>query len=251
MKAPIYLSLIIGLLFIASCSKKDEDKQLTYFDPTTTKVKSVTYGSNNQTYSYTYNTSGLVESIQVSDGSRSTFNYDSVSVTQTNYNTAGAVISINRLELNSLGLAIHAALTDGGGTLLSTTEYTYDSNKHKTSELTYNANNTLSAKTEYAWYGGDDLLNYSIFDSTNTNSTYSYFQTYFDGPTSLGSVFTGQTYLGTDTKSLVRKSLRYSSLYGDYVQEFEYVLDGLQRVSQVKTFDRNGNLKNTDSYTYY
>ncbi|HLP52129.1 MAG TPA: hypothetical protein VK154_14670 [Chitinophagales bacterium] len=251
MKTPMYLALFVGLLLIASCSKKEEDKKLTYFDPSTTKLKSVTYGGNNQTHNYTYNASGLLESILVSDGSKTTYSYDSVSVTETSYTTGGNIATINYIELNDSGLAVNATVTDGGGTVTAHKFYTYDAGKHITTEENYTPANALTQRLEYAWYGSSNLLNFTIFDSTGTNGVFTFYQTFFDGPTSISNTCTGRAFMGISTYALIRKSVRYSALYGDNVETYDYVLDGLQRVSQKKTFDRNGVLKYTDTYTYY
>lgn len=250
MKSSICFVAFALLVFTSSCSKKKD----TPYDPSgalAAVVKSVTHSNTGATETYTYDGQGRIQLIQSSVGNKTSFEYVDTTVTQTKYDNAGVVISITHYLLDTLGLVTGAAVTDAGGTLLGYHTYTYDSEKHKTADIGYTTNYDANGKSEWLW-GGGNAYEYSLYDSAVTHKEYDGFYWFYDpAVTSVGNANTGQKFFGADSKYLMRREVGYVWGGGNVVHTCEYTFDSKQRITETKTFDYDGTLKNTDTYTYY
>jgi len=250
MKYSAYLFVAILILQFSSCSKKDETK----YDPSgalAARLKSITYGLTGETISYSYTGEGKIQLVQSSLGNKTTYEYINDSIRQTDYDKTGTLSTITTMVLDSLGLAISGTTTDANGNILGYQESSFDTEKHKTSELRYTATHDINGKSEWVW-GGGNMYQYSVYDSTVTYKAYDSYIWYYDpAVTSFGNANTGRQFLGTDSKYLVRKIVGYTWGQANNISTFEYLFDGSQRITQVKTYNYSGTLKSTDTYTYY
>lgn len=250
MKSSLYLVAFTLLVLASSCSKKKD----TPYDPSgalAAVVKSVTHSNTGATETYTYDGQGRIQLIQSTAGNKTTFEYADTTITQTRYDTTGAVVSITHYLLDTLGLVSSSAVTDAGATVVAYHSYTYDSDKHKTQDFGYTPSYDVNGKSEWQW-GGGNMYEFSLYDSAVTHKAYDGFYIYYDpAVTSFGYANTGQKFFGTDSKYLIRKELGYIWGGGNVVHTYEYTFDAKQRITETKTFDYNGTLKNTDTYTYY
>ncbi len=250
MKSSVYFLAATFIFFAYSCTKKKE----TPYDPSgalAAVVKTITRGSTGNTDTYTYDSQGRVQLIQNSNGNKTSFEYVDSSLTQTNFDGSGAVISVTHFILDTLGLVSNAVVTDAGGTVISYHNYSFDSEKEITAENKYNANLDPNGKSEWVWINGN-IYEYAIYDSAVTHKQYDSYYWYYDpAVTSIGNANTGQKFYGADPKFLVRKIVGTTWGGGNSISTFEYTFDSKQRITEARTYDYNGTLKSTDTYTYY
>ena len=129
--------------------------------------------------------------------------------------------------------------------------YSYDADKHKTSDDGYTAHFDLNGKSEWLW-GGGNVYEYAIYDSAVTHKDYDAFNWFYDpAVTSAGNSNTGQKFFGSDSKFLLRKVVGYIWGGGNVVYTYTYTFDSKERIIEAKTYDYLGTLKYTDTYTYY
>jgi YD repeat-containing protein len=235
------------IFLFSTCSKKKE----TNYNPSAALVKTVLHSQSGISESYAYDGNGQVTVIQSSTGSKTTFAYDSALITQTNYDLSGSVVSITYMALDTLGHVTGTEIRDAAGTVQGYHRFNFDAWGYERYEEMYTADHIIAGKFE--WYWGDgNIASFAIYDSTATDRIYDTYYWYYDPAiSSISTANKGQKYLGADSKYLVRKAIRHSYLYGDLIYTYEYSFDGEQRIIQARTYDHNGDLKNTDSYTYY
>ncbi len=248
MKLNSIIYVAIPLLFVSAC-KKEETKQV--FNPLTTRVKTISNNTAGTTETYTYDSENRVTLIQNSNGSKTEFDYNGDTLTQTNFDNTGAVLNMEVILLDSFGLASNSVTTDPAGNILSFHQYYFNSNQEKTDKNDYNNAYIQTGKYEWRWSDGN-LVQYSIYDSTVTTKVYDTYYWYYDpATTSVGNINKGQKFWGADSKYLMRKYIQNSYLYGNSLFTFEYTLDELQRLTSMKTYNYQGQLENTITYTYY
>lgn len=248
MKSNSILYVAFLLLFVSAC-KKEEPKQV--FNPLTTRVKTIANSAAGTTETYTYDAENRVTLIQNSNGIKTEFNYFGDTLTQTNFDNAGAIINIETILLDSFGLAGNSVTTDATGTILSFHQYYFNWEQQLTDKNDYNDAYVPTGKSEWRWNNGN-MIQSIIYDSTFTNKIYDTYYWYYDpASTSVGNINKGQKFWGADSKYLMRKYIQNSYLYGNTLFTFEYTLDDLQRLTSMKSYDYQGQLVNTISYTYY
>ncbi len=250
MKQSVYLLAVLLFFTISSCSKKKE----TPYDPSAALaavVKTVSHSNTGTTDTYTYDVQGRIQLLQNSTGSKISYEYVDSSLTQTNFDATGTVVSITHFVLDSFGLVSESVTTGAGGAVLAYHNYTFDWERQLTAQYNYTANHDVNGKSEWVW-GGGNLFEYAIYDSVIDHKAFDSYYWYYDPAiTSVGNANTGQKFWGTDSKYLMRKVIGSTWGAGNTVSTFEYTMDSQQRVTEAKTYDYNGTLKNTDSYTYY
>lgn len=249
MKTPLYLLAIALILSVSSCKKEKEA-----YDPSgalTAVVKSVTHSNTGTTDSYTYDAGGRIQLIQSSNGTKTVFEYADTTLTQTNYEKGEVVVSVTRFALDAQGLVSNSVVTDANGAVVSYHTYTFDDQKQMTAQNNYTANHEVNGKLEWVW-GGGNMWNYAVYDSAITHTLCNSYLWYYDpATTSVGNANTGKKFFGADSKYLTRKIVGYVWGAANTLSTFEYTLDSEQRLAEIRTYDYNGILKNTDSYTYY
>ena len=250
MKPSAYLLAIVFLVSFTSCAKKKD----TPYNPSgalAAVVKTVTHSNTGTTDTYTYNGSAQIQLIQNSSGNKTAFEYNGNAITQTVYDITGGVVSISHLVTDTFGLVISSVVNDAVGAVLANHTYTYDTDKHKTFDNIYTANNDVNGKLELIW-GGGNLFEYAVYDSAISHKQYNAYNWYYDpAVTSFGNNNTGQKFWGADSKFLLRRVVGNIWGGGNTIATYEYTFDAQQKITEAKTFDFAGNLKNTDSYTYY
>lgn len=251
MKPLCYLLSIIFIGFAASCNKKEEAKP---YDPAAAyaaKVRSVTSSTTAETITYTYNTDGRIQAQQSSNSSKITFEYNGNTAVETTYDKTGAVAQIKTLTLDSLGLQQSATITDAAARVLGYEEYTFDSDKHITAQTSYTASHAPNGKIEWTWSNGN-LIEYAVYDSAVNHKTYDVFYWYYDpAVTSFGNTNTGKSFLGADSKYLLRRQVGYVYGGANVVYSYEYSSDDQKRITERRSYSYTGTLKSTDTYSYY
>ncbi len=250
MEKSIYGVVVVLILSASSCSKEKKPG----YDSTgalAAVVKSVTHSNTGTTVNYVYDTNGRIQLIQSSNGVKTTFEYADSLLTQTELDKTGNIVSVAFLTLDSRGLVSNSVVKDANGAVVSNHTYVFDDQKQLTAVYNYTPNNDVNGKTEWIW-GSGNMYNYSIYDSAITHKAFdSYLWYYEPAITSVGNANTGRKFLGADSKYLIRKTIGYTWGAANVVSTFDYAFDSQHRVIETKTYDHNGLLKNTDSYTYY
>ena len=251
-KPSICLFAFALLLVASSCKKKDETPP---YDPTAALaavVKTISHTNTGTTETYTYTGDGKIQLIQSNAGNKTSFEYpDTATIIQTIFDNSGSIVSITNYVLEPFGFVSGSTVTNAGGNVLSTHRYYYDADKHIIVDNGSTANNDVYGKKEWSW-GGGNLYAYAIYDSAVTRKDYDSYLWYYDpAVTSVGNANTGQKFFGADSKYLVRRIVGYTWGGGNNVYTYEYTFDSQQRITEARTYDYDGSLKNTDSYTYY
>lgn len=251
MKPSLYLFSVTFICFAFSCNKKEETKPYNPEGAYAAKLKSVTNSQTAETITYSYLADGKIQLQQNSTGSKTTFEYNANNVIETEYDKTGALIKIKTITLDSLGLQQTAVVTDANANVLGFEEYTFDSEKHKTSELHYTAAHAPNGKIEWVWSNGNNI-EYAVYDSAVDHKTYDVFYWYYDpAVTSFGNTNTGKNFLGADSKYLLRKQVGYVYGGANVVYSYEYTSDDQQRITERRTYSYTGTLKATETFSYY
>lgn len=244
-----FFAMLLTILFISGCKK--ENTSIPVFDSATTRIKTASNSLTGITETYTYDADGRVVQIQLSDGRKTTYTYMGDTIIETHFNMAGTIETSEQMLLDSFGLVTNSVTFDSTQSIVAFHQYTFDSEGQKTQQTNYNASYVQNGQINFHWNGGN-MYQTEIFDSTGTNRLYDTYIWYYDpAGTSIGNINKGQKFWGADSKYLKRKIIQYSYLYGNSLYTYEYTLDNLQRISTIKTFDYQGQLKNTETYTYY
>jgi hypothetical protein len=218
------LVMLFSFVMINGCKKDDNNTTPDNTDSTKTpKIKTLTYvlsNGNDVTETYVYDEQGRIIT--------KTFSGSSSNVISYSYNTNSIIMYNDRdktthtFELNSNGYATSEKITDAQNNVLSSDNYTYDSDGHLTTD----------GEFTYTWSGGN------LVSKTNSNGSRKY--TYFSDKTNtIGNQNRGISFLGVDSKNLIS-----SNIYNDDItntQNYSYEYDSLNRVTKL----------NSNTYTYY
>lgn len=238
-----YLVVLSTLaLLIAACNK---NTGLVY---TGDKVATKNDCINGITYTYTYNSDGLVASIAESTGDKTLYSYIGDTVLIQIYNSANILTSGYTYWLNSKDLADTAK----GMLLDQNHSYSYS----------YNSDYRLLQMKSYAYGNLKTIDNYNIVSKNisyvehinidNNTRIIDRYDYYPSNGNTLGNQSMGQSFLGVQTANLIRTNSKVDN-NGDTtdVITYRYHFDGSSRADTVATYNRAGQRIDSVIYTYY
>jgi hypothetical protein len=278
MKSKLLLfASLVGLVMVSSCKK---DKTETPF----AKIQSVTNydyeGGLQSNVTYVYDDQGRISNESNSDGSYSTYQYASTSVTKTSYSRYVAMTEKVIYTLNSAGQAISSVdsiYSTGSSTITKTAQkyfYTYDgagflvkttySPSDGTSTNVVTTTNTITASNIATVVYG-----YSYTSTTSASNNVSFsdttvYQFLSDKANTIGPVNFGKNFLGSQNANLPVSGVE-TSVYNSevtisqktsqsYKYTYEYNDNGfVSKVTTVYTYNLGTSVYNSSrvsTYTY-
>jgi YD repeat-containing protein len=238
----IYMMLAMVVLF-ASCKKKTES---TTFPPASAAVlNSVSQMPSGITTHYTYDAQGRLETVRNSDGTGTNITYSGDTVSEAMINDSGYVFAIRSAILNTSGIATTSVLRDTLGSILSHSQYLYDTANFMTDEKTFDISNNLISERTWG-VSENNVYYYTVSDSIDEQIGYSYS---YEKESTTGNYNMGYKFYGRSSTN-IEKTRTKTGTTGSARYTFQYTFDGSNRVSTKAAYNHLNELVYTNTYTY-
>ena len=245
----IFYFILAITLFLASCKKKSDT--FGTGDVAAAVLKSVSQVPNGIITNYSYDSQGRLVQQSNSNLSGTNIVYSGDTVTETMINDSGSVYAINTVFLNASGIATSSFLRDTSGSILSYSQFFYDSSDFRIQQRTYAPSGTQTAYQEWNisynnvyYYTSTDSL---IFQN-NAEIGYSYS---YDHKNTIGNYNTGLQYYGKSSENVETILSKSSSATGNVRYTFQYTFDSSGRIASKTAYNHLNELVYTNTYTYY
>ena len=242
--------IMVSILFFTACKKSEILQSPTEEIATASnskkpqtavsKIKTRTHGNGTSTLTYIYDGNGRVMQFSGPESTTFLFQNEMDTVFVTMFLETGPQVGDFLYPINSKGLATKMDLG------VTENIYTYNAKKNLIEDKTMVGNDVHLMTHDYA---GGNLAEtkYTVNGILKWTKTYTY---YTDKLNSIGNEAFGQSYLGVDSKNLV-KSLTFNSVAnGITTTNYSYEFDPQGRVSKQMSF-YNGLSLPIYTYTYY
>ena len=238
----LYIVLACTVLF-ASCKKKTDDTAPTAAP--LAKIKTTSYDLAGFSYTYYYNSLGMLDSAIGSMGDKEIYTYTASTVTRKGYNTDGVtLLSTYTFFLNSQLRA--DSITFGDGT---SNRFEYDAEGYRIVQKLYDATNTLTVTRRWVINNGNVTDFYNFTTSGTLLQQYHY--TYGSQLNTSDIENNGLSLYGKQSKNAVDTYFEFDPPNGGRFLTYAYTYDSQNRTTNIKIYKNDGTLFNSLSYTYY
>jgi len=238
MKNIMSLTVLLASIILSGCNKGG-----TFADA---RIKKITSGRGESEYAYSAD--NKVQSVKNANGSKTAYTYKDKTITQVTGDSIRGMFLTSNIFLNAAGLVDSSVATDANGSYVEL--YTHDADGHIT-QLKEVISGKLYTATNSTFKDGNEYSRV-ITDSSLNPRVSVFFDYYTDKSNSTGFANTGMTFLGKDSKNLMKKFVQILPS-GDTIRtlNFSYHFDDKGRVIQKVLYDNHGMMADSSIVTYY
>jgi hypothetical protein len=237
MKSKILFIFLVIILGIAACKKSSVF--------TGAKIYQQVNLKNGVMSTYTYNTDGSINTIQLNTGEKTTFAYGTNTVLMSQINNQSQTVSATSYFLNGS----HYADSAYGEyqTQNSTFSYQWDGNDMLLQQNTY----ALGVAANIDFYTNANKNVEYVQHTTATTTTYDYYGYLLANGNTIGVQNMGENFLGVSTANLVLTDVQLNiNRDTTDIISYRYRYNGAN-VDTMVSYHRSGALKDSIAYNYY